>query len=704
MITSLTLTNFRKHGNLQLDFGPGLVVLRGNNERGKSSLFQAVAYALFGAKALPQPLDEVVTYGQAPATLRVGLSLTLDSREYRIERSKAGCELTWDAGVVTGQTEVTRKVEELVGAPAALATSLFFANQNSIRGALGAGSKATSGLIETLADFGQIDRLIDLIQEHLATGAVKPFEERLAQAEATLAEIGEPAQPADDSEQLALLAAAYRESESKAWVARAEAGAFLSQTLQPLRDQQAKWERAREELVWHTDQHTQARTKQTLTQLPTWDVAADRLARDQLADAEAAERQAQEYRRARRAFDALPKIESKWEGDGASFVAYCETLEKDLQAARNSHTTMQAQLSGLSAQLLTGVCTVCGLDYDAMPTVGSRNDEIRGRIQTLAEDLEKAGEQIKGFEESSLAVKLINRQWQAYREFLAAHGTRVSVEGVQVPPSLVWTAPAPSPSAVAQLRERVQQHEEALKARMRVEGELKLLDTQIAAAEITIARLTEEVAALREGLDEIGPAQGAYVALLEETAAHEAATSNKRDHYVDAKSASEQAQALWKERERTWKLALDQRAQATQQLADVTFNNTLLKKVRSARPAIVDRLWNVILAAVGHYFSLMRGTPSVVSRAEGDFLVDGKPIEGLSGSTLDVLGLAIRVALLKTFLPSCSFLVLDEPAAACDEEREAALIGTIAAASFDQIVLVTHSDLADSFATQLVTL
>ena len=100
----------------------------------------------------------------------------------------------------------------------------------------------------------------------------------------------------------------------------------------------------------------------------------------------------------------------------------------------------------------------------------------------------------------------------------------------------------------------------------------------------------------------------------------------------------------------------------------------------------------------------MRGEPSAVTRVEGAFLVDGRPVEGLSGSTLDVLGLAIRVALLKTFLPRCSFLVLDEPAAACDEEREAALIGTIATAQFGQVILVTHSGIADAYSNQLVTL
>ena len=85
-------------------------------------------------------------------------------------------------------------------------------------------------------------------------------------------------------------------------------------------------------------------------------------------------------------------------------------------------------------------------------------------------------------------------------------------------------------------------------------------------------------------------------------------------------------------------------------------------------------------------------------------MVDGHAVATLSGSTKDILGLAIRIALLKTFLPRCSMLVLDEPAAACDNGREAALIGTVATAQFDTVLYVTHSDMADASANQLVAL
>ena len=86
------------------------------------------------------------------------------------------------------------------------------------------------------------------------------------------------------------------------------------------------------------------------------------------------------------------------------------------------------------------------------------------------------------------------------------------------------------------------------------------------------------------------------------------------------------------------------------------------------------------------------------------FRVDGKPVTGLSGSTLDALGLAIRIALTKTFLPNNDFMILDEPGAACDDNREASMLGTISTAGFAQVLLVTHSVLADTFADNVIQL
>jgi len=86
------------------------------------------------------------------------------------------------------------------------------------------------------------------------------------------------------------------------------------------------------------------------------------------------------------------------------------------------------------------------------------------------------------------------------------------------------------------------------------------------------------------------------------------------------------------------------------------------------------------------------------------FTVDTHSIAGLSGSTLDLLGLSIRLALTRTFLPMAPFLILDEPFAAMDEERTAASLAFIASAGFKQTLLVTHEEMSESVAAGLITL
>ena len=157
--------------------------------------------------------------------------------------------------------------------------------------------------------------------------------------------------------------------------------------------------------------------------------------------------------------------------------------------------------------------------------------------------------------------------------------------------------------------------------------------------------------------------------------------------------------------------ALEKRAQlekqiksTKQEISALEFNNALVKKIRAARPVIGNKLWSMVLASVSTVFSQMRGENSIVSKEKDGFTVNGKSVDSLSGSTLDLLGLAIRCALTKTFVPGCQFIVLDEPSASCDASREAAMLGYIAASGFSQVLLVTHSDVSESFANNLITL
>ena len=145
-------------------------------------------------------------------------------------------------------------------------------------------------------------------------------------------------------------------------------------------------------------------------------------------------------------------------------------------------------------------------------------------------------------------------------------------------------------------------------------------------------------------------------------------------------------------------------AECKADLGSLGFNNNLVRKLRLLRPAVANKVWSLVLASTSVMFSQMRKEPSAVSKDVSGFKVNGQAVESLSGSTLDLLGLALRVSLTRTFIPSSGILILDEACAAMDSDRTEALLGFIASAGYQQVLLVTHEEISSSIADNIIEL
>src|SRR5574340_1535469 len=173
MLKKLTLTYFRKHEDRTFDFSEGLNVFRAANESGKSSCLESIAYTLFGAKALAEPLEKVVTWGHKANELKV----VLHFGDHVFSRSTRGAEVTLNGEVVcTGQNEVSAFAAALLGADMTMAANLMMASQGKLRGAIEGGAKATSTLIEDLSGLDLLDRILDAAAAKLALGSAAPYE------------------------------------------------------------------------------------------------------------------------------------------------------------------------------------------------------------------------------------------------------------------------------------------------------------------------------------------------------------------------------------------------------------------------------------------------------------------------------------------------------------------------------------------------
>lgn len=702
MFQQLELTHFRQHEKLQLNFEKGVVALRGRNEAGKTTVLEGIAYAMFGATGLREPLDDVVTWGRKTGDLKVKLDFYLNGVDYCVTRSKSGAELrVMDQVRAVGQKEVSRYIETLLGASADVCTKLMLANQDDIKGALSKGPSAAIELIEALSNLGVIDTIISLVQDQLPCGTTVAVASRIATLEEQLGpEIEDNTGPLAaelEGAQHALDAVEYDRDNAKTAYDDIQPAAVTAQAgvdhHQRLLEEEAR--------ATVTLDRAQA-ALQSFTMPTCPDEAEVERLRKQVADAGY-------MQRAIAAAEALGGWESVddehvFDGPVAACTAALDHARQQEQSAAATAALCRQKIASYEAQKITqSACGLCGKDLNNVPEVVEKNRLLHQKIDVLGGQLEealsngRAQKQLVAHYEGLLAMDARNR-----RLYTKATEFSKLVE-TTVPCSVEWTGPEElvetgNPDA------ELATAEVAVRAYHTAQGRLTQLEQAVANASealLTVRRaLTPAEMALEDHQQVLNEAADRLATLN----ACEEQLRQAQEAVKSARHALESAQAVLRERKAARKRLEDDLAAARRELSEMDDNNALIKFLRECRPLITDQLWGIVTATVSSYFSDIRGTQSVVTRSDNGFKVDGHNVAGLSGSTKDALGLAIRMALTRTFLPNASFLILDEAAAGCDDERETNMLGVVAAGGFEQVLLISHADIVDSFATQVVQL
>ena len=682
MIKTLSLTNFKKHENLTLTFSEGLTAIKGSNEAGKSTIYHAILYALFGARALPMTLADTVTYGKPESSLKVTCTFVHEGVEYTVTRSKSGAVLSSTEGTANGQAEVTKYVESLFKVNADSATKLMIASQNGLRGALE--SKDAVSLIENLSNLGLLDTLIQEIQTKLPSGNTKAIVD-------SLADFVGLAPPEDNTlaftqrKEAALQALATAEQAIQAATAAIDAKALSDATA---------YVRSAELNAQLKDslgaRIAAAKGKAQAVPEKPWQQPIEAL------QAEAAEaREASARRTAFQAFQIRPAV------TGALVLVTSAQVQADLSSVIDARRALDMQKATALAQLITEThCGLCGKDLENVPEVVDKNNKIKDKVAELDEARLALDQQISTIKATLAAAKAIddvNRQTELLSAKLAEYTTLNTSERVH---QLLWVGDVPEPAAeagidytamIADSKKAWAQYASQLAEVTAAKKQLADLELEYSGIKLDPERLAAAHAVIEVERTKQAYARGLDATLSKAQTSYAVATSEERAALAAYTSGLESFSRLKAEEDRQKVL-----------LADMQKHNALIKKLRDLRPQVAAELWGIVLSAVSQHFSSIRGTPSVVTRDADSFLVDGRPAAGLSGSTLDSLGLAIRVALNRTFIPSVQFLLLDEPAAGMDDEREAAMLGMLASLGYKQVLVVTHSSIADSYAADVV--
>lgn len=693
MFKKVHLAFFGKHEDLTVEFTEGLNVIRAANEQGKSTLLRAIAYAMFGAKALKETLEETVTYDHKVTELKVTLDLRIAGIDLNIRRGKSGAECVAGSQRITGQNEVTKYVESLLGSSADTAFKLMLAKQSSVSGALSEGPSGPVSLIETLADFDLITSLVDLVQNKLPSGSTRVVEDQITR----LSE-----------------AAAEQILDTTANTRQGISAVESSLVVHKMEEQQAK-----NDVVDHAPlvaqladaRNTRTKRNSLVSQLFAAAGKVESCVIPPDGDDAKIATYSKEWQEVKLRLEA-DKVRKALADLGPVNYAFktAEEHEADklalgfrLKKLYDESQTVQMQIGGLSAKLITETaCGLCGKDLTDVPEVVEKNRVTQEALNKAKAQLAQIATDIQEALQEETRLQAISKDDIRCKIVYATAGDYIKLKPSTVPAGYEWVGPPPlgtdgQPDYAALIRAE-NDRKVAHAAKTAERAQLVAQHTSLCRQLEAVPEITDEhLASLQEEITKAEKTQAAYREARDKSLAIDRTL-------VALQATLSQELAVMAEAQKRVDGARVQLAEAAANLKEQNSNNILISKMRAARPVIADKLWTIVLSTVSSYFSSVRGEITTITRTDNGFRANGRPVSGLSGSTQDALGLSIRVALTKTFLPNASFLILDEVAAGMDDTRETAMLGLIASCGMEQVILVTHSPLADAFAVNIITL
>jgi DNA repair protein SbcC/Rad50 len=131
-ILQVELENIKSYERATVDFAPGVNAIVGHNGAGKSTILEAIGYALFDS--IPYKATDFLREGARTGTVSVTFTGSLDERPYRIERRLGGSHLyvahdvELQAKLCEGKSDVLAFVRRQIGAEPTIDLSRLFAD------------------------------------------------------------------------------------------------------------------------------------------------------------------------------------------------------------------------------------------------------------------------------------------------------------------------------------------------------------------------------------------------------------------------------------------------------------------------------------------------------------------------------------------------------------------------------------------------
>ena len=135
-LISLEMENFRQHSCSKIAFNDGITLISGTNGSGKSTVLEAISWAIYGTEAA-RGNKNTIKWNKAPARSKVGVVLTfeLDNERYRVNREFNKSEVFLndnEAPVAVGQDEITKYLTDRLGMSRVEFFNTYFTGQKEL--------------------------------------------------------------------------------------------------------------------------------------------------------------------------------------------------------------------------------------------------------------------------------------------------------------------------------------------------------------------------------------------------------------------------------------------------------------------------------------------------------------------------------------------------------------------------------------------
>lgn len=173
-LTSIRLTNFKRHRSFSAAIRPGLIGLVGKNGSGKSSFLSSMAYAITGTPLGDEPLKDLVTWGEKSGC--VEMTFEHNGVAYSLMRplgkSNASLEGS-DGSSVKGTNPVNIRMQDMSGTPFDLFKGIMFVAQDALDAPLRGTEATRKEAFGKLFNCQKYERLRDILQEGVSRASAK---------------------------------------------------------------------------------------------------------------------------------------------------------------------------------------------------------------------------------------------------------------------------------------------------------------------------------------------------------------------------------------------------------------------------------------------------------------------------------------------------------------------------------------------------